>query len=168
MYNTMYLYVFEYHTKLCLSESLEACCYWKSVWRGRSDYREIDNHTVCIFPDVCHDIMSNLKSSCWGCLENKEQNTTQQVACTYTLIQMTALILISWHTECSRMKRNFQYDEYECTHTHTHTRNTHLKYGEINHNSLLCLQDNIEMFCSSNCIVNVFWYINSETWRWWF
>lgn len=51
MYNIMYLYVFQYHAKLCLSESLEACCYWKTGWKeevlttgGR------DNHTVCIFP----------------------------------------------------------------------------------------------------------------------
>ena len=51
MYNTVYLYVFQYHAKLCLSESLEACCYWKTGWKeegvttgGR------DNHTVCIFP----------------------------------------------------------------------------------------------------------------------
>ncbi len=31
MYNIMYLYVFQYLAKLCLSESLEACCYFKTV-----------------------------------------------------------------------------------------------------------------------------------------
>lgn len=52
MYNIMYLYVFQSHAKLCLSESLEACCYLKrKEWWQRED-----NHTVRIFPEIFRPI----------------------------------------------------------------------------------------------------------------
>ena len=128
MYNIMYFYVFQCHTKLCLS-------LWKPVtiekrFKEEGVMTKIDNHTVRIFPDVCHDILSNLMSSCWGCnLEKNKNKTPQQAACTHTHTNDSTDLDIMTDRVC-RGKHNFPYDKCENTHIHTHTRYTHMLDGK--------------------------------------
>lgn len=136
MYNIMYLYVFQYHAKLCLSESLEACCYWKTGWKeevlmtgGR------DNHTVCIFPWCVP----------WYFVQSDVFMQRKIKHCTHASHTHTPTRTLKWQRWCRCNGRHAGFAQestiYHMTTVNTH-KHTHTHTGwKINQNSPLCLQD---------------------------